>query len=302
MAKPNQLPLRPRNFLGLPDKLANFEESEFVILPVPYEQSTTYQVGTKHAPDAIIAASQEVETFDEELNFEPCQAGLCTLDDLETTEHSERMLERIHQITLSLIGTGKKVVMIGGEHTISIGAVKAFKEKYPDLSVLQLDAHADLRDTYQENKYSHACVMRRIGEICPFVGVGIRNLSKEEHEFIRQNKTDIFFDRDLTNLDGWYESVLERLGPDVYLTLDLDAFDPSVMPSVGTPAPGGLSWYETIDFLKVLMKKKNLVGFDVVELCPVPGLVAPDFFAARLIYKIISYMAAKKEKLLAERI
>jgi len=302
MAKPNQLPLRPRNFLGLPDKLANFEESEFVILPVPYEQSTTYQVGTKHAPDAIIAASQEVETFDEELNFEPCQAGLCTLDDLETTEHSERMLERIHQITLSLIGTGKKVVMIGGEHTISIGAVKAFKEKYPDLSVLQLDAHADLRDTYQENKYSHACVMRRIGEICPFVGVGIRNLSKEEHEFIRQNKTDIFFDRDLTNLDGWYESVLERLGPDVYLTLDLDAFDPSVMPSVGTPEPGGLSWYETIDFLKVLMKKKNLVGFDVVELCPVPGLVAPDFFAARLIYKIISYMAAKKEKLLAERI
>ena len=302
MTESNQYPLRPRNFLGLPDKLTRFEKSEFVILPVPYEQTTTYQTGTQRAPDAIIAASQEVETFDDELNFEPCQAGICTLDDLETSEDSERMLEKIHHTTLSLIGTGKKVVMIGGEHTISIGAVKAFKERYPDLSVLQLDAHADLRDTYQKNRYSHACVMRRIGEICPFVGVGIRNVSKEEHEFIQQNETDIFFDRDLSNLDGWYEAALGRLGPNVYLTLDLDAFDPSIMPSVGTPEPGGLSWYETIDFLKVLMEGKNLVGFDVVELCPIPGLVAPDFLAARLIYKIISYMVAKKRKLLAGQI
>jgi agmatinase len=192
--------------------------------------------------------------------------------------------------------------MIGGEHTISIGAVKAFKERYPDLSVLQLDAHADLRDTYQENKYSHACVMRRIGEICPFVGVGIRNVSREEHEFIRQGKTDIFFDRDLAEIDGWFEAVLDRLGPNVYLTLDLDAFDPSIMPSVGTPEPGGLLWYESVDFLKELVNSKNVVGFDVVELCPVPGLVAPDFLAARLIYKIISYMVAKKKELLVGRI
>jgi agmatinase len=291
----SQFPLRPHNFLGLPDKLAGFEESEFAILPVPYEQTTTYQVGTKHAPEAIIAASQEVETFDEELKFEACQAGICTLNDLETaTADAKRMLERIYQTTRSLIGDGKKVVMIGGEHTISIGAVKASKERYPDLCVLQLDAHADLRDTYQENKYSHACVMRRIGEICPFVGVGIRNLSREEHEFIRQSKIDIFFDRDLADLDGWYEAVLDRLGPDVYLTLDLDFLDPSIMPSVGTPEPGGLLWYETLDFLRELVNRKNVVGFDVVELCPVRGLGAPDFLAARLVYKIISYMLARK--------
>ena len=293
----NQIPLRPHNFLGLPVELANFEESEFVILPVPYEQTTTYQVGTKHAPDAIIAASQEVETFDEELKFEACQAGICTLNDLETaTSDANGMLEKIHQTTHSLIGDGKRVVMIGGEHTISIGAIRAFKDKYPNLCVLQLDAHADLRDTYQENKYSHACVMRRIGEVCPFVGVGIRNLSREEHEFIRQSKIDIFFDRALADLDLWYEAVLEKLGPDVYLTLDLDFLDPSIMPSVGTPEPGGLLWYETLDFLKELVNRKNVVGFDVVELCPVPGLAAPDFLAAKLIYKIITYVVAKKGK------
>jgi agmatinase len=295
MTESNQFPLRPHNFLGLPDKLAEFEKSEFVILPVPYEQTTTYQVGTKHAPDAIIAASQEVETFDEELEFEACQAGICTINDLETaTWDAKRMLEEIHQTTRSLIDEGKKVAMIGGEHTISIGAVKAFKDKYPDLCVLQLDAHADLRDTYQENKYSHACVMRRIGEICPFVGVGIRNVSKEEHEFIRRNKTDLFFDRGLIDLDLWYEPVLDKLGPDVYLTLDLDFLDPSIMPSVGTPEPGGLLWYETLDFLKELVNRKNVVGFDVVELCPVRGLAAPDFLAAKLIYKIITYVVAKE--------
>lgn len=293
----DQFSSRPHNFLGLSSQLAEFEKSEFVILPVPYEQTTTYQVGTKHGPQAIIAASQEVETFDEELKLEACQAGICTLDDLgTTTSDAERMLEKIHQTTHSLIGSGKKVVMIGGEHTISIGAVRAFREKYPDLCVLQLDAHADLRDTYQQSKYSHACVMHRIGEICPFVGMGIRNISREEHEFIRQSKTDIFFAQDLKNLNRWKEKVLDRLGPDVYLTLDLDFLDPSIMPSVGTPEPGGFLWYHTLDFLKELVSRKNLVGFDLVELCPVPGLIAPDFLAAKLIYKIIGYMVAKRGK------
>jgi agmatinase len=293
----DQFSFRPQNFLGLPAELAEFERSEFVILPVPYEQTTTYQVGTKHGSQAIIAASQEVETFDEELKFEACQAGICTLDDLDTnTPDAERVLEKIHQTTYSLIGNGKKVVMIGGEHTISIGAVKAFREEYPDLSVLQLDAHADLRDTYQENKYSHACVMRRVGEICPSVGVGIRNISTEEHQFIQQGKTDVILAQDLKNLNQWKEVGLEKLGPDVYLTLDLDFLDPSIMPSVGTPEPGGFLWYETLEFLKELLRQKNLVGFDVVELCPVPGLVAPDFLAAKLIYKIIGYMVAKRQK------
>lgn len=286
---------RPHNFLGLPSEFAEFEKSEFVILPVSYEQTTTYQKGTKHAPQAIIAASQEVETFDEELKFEACKAGICTQNQMEiTTLGPQKMLEKIYQATKELVNKGKKVVMVGGEHTVSIGAVKAFCEKYPDLSVLQMDAHADLRDRYQENRFSHACVMRRIGELSHFVGVGIRNLSEEEHEFIQKNKPDVFLAQELRNFNRWKEKVLGKVGSDVYLTFDLDFFDPSIMPAVGTPEPGGLLWFETLDFLKKLVYERNLVGFDVVELCPIPGLVAPDFLAARLIYKIIGYMVNKK--------
>jgi agmatinase len=284
-----------QNFLGIPSEFSEFEKSEYVILPVPYEQTTTYQHGTKNGPEAIIQASHEVETFDEELKFEPYRAGICTLNLLEINSVEPiAMLQRIHQATEQLIDAGKRMVMLGGEHTISIGAVKAFKEKYPDLSVLQLDAHADLRDSYEENKFSHACVMRRIAEICPSVGVGVRNLSAEEHDFVQENKTDIFFSHEMKDNRRWKEQVIKRLGPDVYLTLDLDVLDPSIMPAVGTPEPGGLLWYETLEFLKDLIEKDNIVGCDVVELCPIPGMVAPDFLAAKLVYKIIGYMANKK--------
>ncbi len=200
----------------------------------------------------------------------------------------------IYDTTRQLIGAGKRMVMLGGEHTISIGAVRAFKEKYPSLSVLQLDAHADLRDSYQENKFSHACVMRRIAEFCPFVGVGVRNLSAEENAFVQENKIDLFFSHEMRDNRRWKEQVIEKLGSEVYLTLDLDVLDPSIMPAVGTPEPGGLLWYETLGFLKELTEKKNVVGCDVVELCPIPGMVAPDFLAAKLVYKVIGYMANKK--------
>lgn len=268
-----------------------------MILPVPYEQTTTYRVGTKHAPEAIIAASQEVETFDEELKFEAYRAGICTLDQMEmTTAGPQRMIRRVYGAVKKLVNQGKKVVTLGGEHTISIGAVKAFKESYPRLWVLQMDAHADLRESYQDNRFSHACVMRRIAELTPFAGVGIRNLSEEEHEFIKKNKTSLFFAQDLSEDDRWKERILRKLGTDVYLSMDMDVLDPSIMPAVGTPEPGGLLWYETLDFLKKLVDQKNIVGFDVVELCPIPGLVAPDFLAAKLIYKIITYMVDKKQK------
>ncbi len=268
-----------------------------MILPVPYEQTTTYQVGTKNAPQAIIAASQEVETFDEELKFEASEVGICTLEEMEiATSDPEKMLQKIHRATIDLINRHKRVVMLGGEHTISAGAVKAFKEKYPNLSVLQMDAHADLRDSYQDNRFSHACVMRRIGELSHFVGVGIRNLSVEEHEFIRQNQANILFAQDMRNDHRWKEKVLERLDEDVYLTLDLDFFDPSILPAVGTPEPGGFLWYETLDFLRSLIDGKNLVGFDVVELCPIPSFAAPDFLTAKLIYKIITYVVHKKRE------
>jgi agmatinase len=286
---------RSNNFLGLAPEFSRLEKSEFVILPVPYEETTTYQTGTKNAPAAILAASQEVETFDEELEFEAYQAGICTLDQMEVTASGpEKMIKRVHRAIGELMNKEKRVGMLGGEHTISIGAVEAFKEMFPRLSVLQMDAHADLRDSYQDNRYSHACVMRRIAELTGFVGLGIRNLSREEYEFIQHNQDKVFLAKEMRADNRWKEKVLEKLGPDVYLTLDLDVLDPSIMPAVGTPEPGGLLWHETLDFLKKLVDRKNIVGFDVVELCPIPGFVAPDFLAARLIYKIITYMVDKR--------
>jgi len=289
---------RPHNFLSLPAQFSKFESSEFVILPVPYEQTTTFKGGTKEGPQAIIRASQEVETFDQELKLEAFKAGIHTLEEMEITRDGpEAMVEKIYQTAKELVDKNKKVVLLGGEHTISIGVVKASSEKYRKLSVLQLDAHADLRDSYQGSKYSHACTMRRIGEMAPFVGVGIRNLSLEEQQFKEEKKIDLFFAKESSKDDRWEDQVLDKLSENVYLTIDLDFFDPSIMPSVGTPEPGGLFWNQTLDFLKKVIHGKNIVGFDCVELCPIPGLVAPDFLAARLVYKIIGYIVSKERKI-----
>jgi agmatinase len=288
---------RPHNFLSLPPEFSELESSEFVVLPVPYEQTITFKAGTKEGPKAIIHASQEVETFDEELKQEPFKAGIHTLEEMEITAVGpEKMVEKVYKIAKELVDMNKRVVLLGGEHTVSIGLVKAESEKYKNLSVLQLDAHADLRDSYQESKYSHACTMRRIGEMAPFVGVGMRNLSLEEHRFIQKKKIDLFFAKDLMKDERWIDQVISKLSENVYLTMDLDFLDPSIMPSVGTPEPGGLLWNQALDLLKKVADDKNIVGFDCVELCPIPSLVAPDFLAAKLIYKIMGYMVSKERK------
>jgi len=285
----------PRNYLGIPLIFSNYRRSRFVILPVPYEQTTSYKAGTREGPQAIISASKQVELFDEELQIEPYKAGICTLDELEPIcSCSEEMIKRIYKVGQKLVKDKKIVIMLGGEHTISIGMIKAFKQRFKDLSVLQLDAHADLRDSYQGSRFSHACTMRRVREITPAVQVGIRNISLEEHNWIKKKRLKLYFahkgDKD------FMDEILCSLSQNVYLTLDLDFFDPSIMPSVGTPEPGGFYWYETIDFIKVLATTKNIVGLDIVELCPQPGNIAPDFLAAKLIYKIIGYIVSKDKK------
>jgi agmatinase len=283
----------PHNFLGLPKEYSDFSKAEFLIFPVPYEQTTTYQKGTSFGPQAIIQASQQVEFFDVELGKESYKKGVHTLDELfPTSAGPKEMVEKIHNLGKKLIGSKKKIIMLGGEHIISLGMVQVFKEKYKNLSVLQLDAHADLRDSYQESKFNHACVMRRIKEICPTVQVGIRNLSLEENNFIRKDKSKIFFAEKIRNKKDWQKEAISSLSENVYLTLDLDFFDPSIMPSVGTPEPGGFLWYETLEFLKEVFAKKNMVGCDVVELCPQPGNIAPDFTVAKLVYKIMGYWSA----------
>lgn len=287
------------SFLGLPPPYSDFKKSKFVILPVPYEQTTTFKAGTKNGPQAIISASREVELFDEELEFEPHTGGIATLQDMEVTALGpQKMNQSIYQTAKKLVSQNKFVIMLGGEHSITYGLVKAYQEKYKDLTVLQLDAHADLRESYQDNKFSHACAMKRVWEICPVVGVGIRNLSEAEFRFVKQKKINLFYARDLQNYGTYYDEIVNSLSQNVFLTFDLDYFDPSIMPAVGTPEPGGLLWYETLELLRKVIQRKNLVGFDVVELSPLAGNVAPDFLAARLIYKLIGYQVAKQKKLL----
>jgi len=282
----------PHNFLGLPDRFSDFKRSRFVILPIPYEGTSSYKAGTRGGPQAIINASKQVEFYDEELNTEPYKRGICTLDELEPDASSpEKMVEKIYGTAKDLVDKERILIGLGGEHTITIGLVKAFREKYKDLSVLQLDAHADLRDSYQGSKYSHACVMKRIKKFCDYVGVGIRSISKEEASFAKSKGIELFFAEEIKENPGFVNDVLKSLSKNVYLSLDLDFLDPSIMPAVGTPEPGGLLWHETLDFLNKVIQYRNIVGLDLVELSPLPGIIAPDFLAAKLLYKIIGYIS-----------
>lgn len=282
----------PHNYLGIPEEYTDFGKSRFVILPIPYEATSSYKTGTKEGPQALINASKQVEFYDEELKTEPYREGICTLNELEPdVSNPQKMVEKIYSTAKSLVDKKRTLIGLGGEHTISIGLVKAHKEKYRNLSVLQLDAHADLRESYQDSKYSHACVMKRINEFCDYVGVGIRNISKEEITFAKKEKIKIFYVRDIKDDPEFVDEILALLSENVYITFDLDFLDPSIMPAVGTPEPGGLGWYETLDFLKKVIQNKNVVGFDLVELSPLSGIIAPDFLAAKLLYKIIGYIS-----------
>jgi len=285
----------PFNFLGLPEELSSYSKSKFVVLPVPYEQTTSFRGGTKDGPLAIINASRQVEFFDEELRRESVQAGIHTLPEMFPPALGPQVMnQKIYQQTKKLLKDKKFVIMLGGEHSITYGCVKAHKEKYPRLSVLQLDAHADLRDSYQENKFSHASAMRRVWELCPVVGYGIRNISLEEYKWAQKKKVRLFYASELkSRLTAPFEAV-EQLSQDVYITIDLDFFDPGIVPAVGTPEPGGFYWQETLEFLRSVIEAKNVVGFDVVELSPVPNQVVSEFLAAKLIYKLIGYLVSKK--------
>ncbi|MBI5787294.1 MAG: agmatinase [Candidatus Schekmanbacteria bacterium] len=282
----------PNNFLALPEENSNWEDSKVVILPLPYEQTTSYQGGTRMGPAAIIRASQNVELYDCEIQREPYHnIGIYTLPELIADYSSyENNLAQIQNVTVMLLESNKFPVALGGEHSISLGLVKAFAAKYPNLSVLQLDAHADLRESYQETPYNHACVMRQIIEHAPAVQVGIRNLSREEADFARVRELDIFYAHQIQHGYDWIEQAVERLDENVYLTIDLDVFDPSIMPAVGTPEPGGLTWYPVLELLRTVAEQRKIVGADVVELCPIPFHPAPDFLAAKLIYKLLGYV------------
>jgi agmatinase len=282
----------PGAFLGVDSPL---ETSRAVILPVPYEGTVSYQPGTRHGPSAIIDASSHLELYDQELDAEPFRVGIHTAQPLwPDFSGPEQMLDKISRLCRQHLQQDKFLIVLGGEHSVTVGAIRAHLERHPDMSVLQLDAHADLRDQYHHTKWGHASVMRRIEELCPTVGVGIRSLSKEEMEFARARDLQILLAHQIHGHQDWISRAVDHLTEKIYVTIDLDVLDPGIMPAVGTPVPGGLSWHQALALLRQVAANKEVVGFDVVELSPIPGQVAPDFLAAKLIYKFIGYVFAKK--------
>jgi agmatinase len=278
----------PFNFLGLPEQYSDLEKSRVVILPVPYESTTSYQAGTRDAPHEIIWASRNVELYDEETGKETYKIGIHTLDEMiPILGNADAMIEALYSVSHQIVQADKFQITLGGEHSITSPIVKAHLEKYPSLAVLQIDAHADLRDSYEGCKHSHASAMRRVVELCPVVHVGIRSISSEEVQALPKLKSKIFYMKDIEKDSNWFKKVVEELPEHVYYTIDIDGMDSSLMPSTGTPEPGGLSWFDVMNLTRELANRRNIVGFDLVELCPQVGVKAPNFLCAKLIYKIL---------------
>ncbi|MCL1850644.1 MAG: agmatinase [Bacteroidetes bacterium] len=275
-------------FLDMPQHYAKAENAKYVLIPVPYDGTSTYMKGAEKGPQAIIDASDSIELYDIQTGLEAYKSGIFTDKHTYSFLSPEKMVEEVKERVHYFLQQNKRIGLLGGEHSISTGAIEAFAKLYPNLSVLQIDAHADLRDSYNGSIYNHACVMRRAQEFANVVQVGIRNVCTEEkNSIIPEN---IFYAHGICGKTEWMKKAIDRLTEYVYLTIDLDGFDPSIAPATGTPLPGGLLWYETLTFLELLFKSKKIVGFDVVELCPQSESKITDVLAAVLVYKIISMM------------
>jgi agmatinase len=290
----------PHSFLGLDEASSDFERASVVILPVAYEATTSFGGGTAGGPAAIIEASRYIELYDQELDGEPYEAGVATLPALSLTGAGPgQALAELRAAYDGLLdaGPGKFVVMLGGEHSITSAPVLAWADRLQQegrrLTVLQFDAHTDLRPEYEGSPYSHASVMHRVHDRVEIVAVGIRAITADEMRLVRRSDNiHVFLADDIHTGDAWMDDVLSRLGDDVYITFDVDGFDPSLVPSTGTPEPGGLQWYPVLKLLRRVFAERTVHAVDVVELAPLPGLSAPDFLVAKLVYKMIGYRLA----------
>ena len=284
-----------QTFLDTPPDEHIYEAARFVVIPVPYDGSTSFRGGARYGPAAIIDASRHLEDYDVELGRDPSEAGIYTLPELvPNVSGPQRVIEQVYGETARVIADGKIPVLLGGEHTITVGGVRACAERYADLSVLYLDAHADLRDSFMGSRWGHASVARRVSDICPLVAAGVRSISAEEIKFAQDPRnaervTLHFWQSESPDLDALADAVIERLSTNVYISIDLDTLDPSIMSAVGTPEPGGMSWWDAIALLRAVSRRRRIVGFDLVELSPEEGPVACSSTAARLAYKLMGY-------------
>lgn len=285
----------PHNFLGLDEAASDFAKARAVILPVPYEATISYGGGTGNGPGAIIEASRYIELYDQELDVEPYEVGIATLPALELSGGGpEAAIHELREAYDAVVEAGptKFVIALGGEHSISSALILSWVERLPNkrISVLQFDAHTDLRHEYEGSAYSHAAVMHRVHESVDLVAVGIRALTREERELARKSSNiHLFLADDIHTGEGWMDEVMAKLGDTVYISFDVDGFDPALVPSTGTPEPGGLQWYPVMKLLRRVFRERNVIAADVVELAPIPALNAPDFLVAKLVYKMIGY-------------
>ncbi|MCO5268778.1 MAG: agmatinase [Brumimicrobium sp.] len=283
--------MKMRTYAGIPEEFGEFDQAKIVMIPVPYDGTSTYGKGADKGYDAMLDASENMELYDIETDSEVYKEGIYLAPKVTEDSSPEAMCDAVEKATTDMLNTGKFVTLFGGEHSISIGSIRAFRKKYTNLSVLQLDAHSDLRPEFHGSACNHACAMHEASKTTNLVQVGIRSMDTVELPFVK--KENFYTMYRLRATENWMDEVISKLGEDVYLTIDLDVFDPSIMPSTGTPEPGGLLWYDVITLVRKLIEKKNLVGFDIVELASEEGVPSPDFMASKLVYKILSYKFKK---------
>lgn len=281
---------QPNQFGGVLPEPCTFDTAAAVVFPVPFDRTTSYITGTRNGPRELLLASAQVELWDEEMAADVHGRGIFTLPEIDFSALTlEDAMHELTRVSGSLLDAGKFLLTVGGEHSITSPIVRSVATRHRGLSVLQIDAHADLRESYQSERHSHACAMRRTLEHAPLVQVGIRNISEAEFHAVPSLDTTVFYDWNMRDQPDWIDRAVAALSDVVYVTIDLDGLEPGLMPAVGTPEPGGLTWRELTTLLRRTFERKQVVAADVVELCPIPGLASPNFVAAKLVYKLLTY-------------
>ncbi|WP_341662470.1 agmatinase [Blattabacterium cuenoti] len=279
-------------FAGISKKYTTLDKSETVLIPVPYDYTQTWKKGSKKGPKAFLSAAEHMELYDIETNSEVYKKGIFLVPSVVNSSISiTKMIEKVYNTTKKYLAKEKFITLIGGDHSISIGSIRAFGEKYTNLSILHMDAHTDLRPIYKGSPYNHACSMYEASQKHPLIQIGIRSMDIIEKKFIQ--KGNVFYMHDIYKNDLWMQNAIHKLSKNVFISIDIDVFDPSIAPSTGTPEPGGLSWYTTLKFFKKVFTNKNVIGFDIVELLPNQKESSTDFLAAKLYYKLLSYKYTK---------
>jgi len=284
--------MKTKTYAGIPSEFSTLDNSKIVLIPVPYDGTSTWQKGADKGPKAFLEASENMELYDIETDSEVYKQGVYLSKPVLENKSPELMVESVYRTVEAYLNKNKFITLFGGEHSISIGAIRAFNQKYENLTVLQLDAHADLRKEYEGSSCNHACALYEANKSSNLIQVGIRSMDASEKK--EMNLTNVFFAHDMAQDNFWKQKALNLMTDNVYITIDLDAFDPSILPSTGTPEPGGLLWCDTLNFLKKVVESKNVVGFDIVELCPNEVDKSSDFLAAKLYYKLLSYQFENK--------